>query len=101
MHLLSFINYWLICLQIFDPSLKKKKKKKTGFNLDAALADGSGTAATEPAPTGPENEVSEAPKEDTPDIDGKLVAGEWLKVIQCITVDLKFIFWFRSLLQYK
>lgn len=68
--------------------MKKKKKKKTGFNLDAALADGSGTAATEPAPAGPENEVSEAPKEDTPDIDGKLLAGKWLKMHRCFTADL-------------
>jgi len=53
---------------IFDPSLKKKKKKKTGFNLDAALADNSGSAAVEPAP-GPENDVNEVTKEDTPEMD--------------------------------
>jgi hypothetical protein len=33
-------NLSCVCLQIFDPSLvKKKKKKKTTFDLDAALAD--------------------------------------------------------------
>jgi len=52
---------------IFDPSLKKKKKKKTGFNLDAALADNS-APAVEPAP-GPENDVAEVTKEDTPEMD--------------------------------
>lgn len=48
-----------LLLQIFDPSLvKKKKKKKTAFDIDAALADGAQeTAATETAPTA-ENEES-------------------------------------------
>ncbi|XP_042868453.1 eukaryotic translation initiation factor 2 subunit 2-like [Penaeus japonicus] len=61
---------------IFDPSLKKKKKKKTGFNLDAALADGSGATVAEPGPSGTEKEVSETPKEDTPDIDDMEMFGK-------------------------
>lgn len=60
---------------IFDPSLKKKKKKKTGFNLDAALADSSGTSVAEPTPSAPDNDV-EAPKEDTPDIDDMEMFGK-------------------------
>jgi len=62
---------------IFDPSLKKKKKKKTGFNLDAALADGggSGVPSSEPAAT-QENDVSEATKEDTPEMDEMEMFGK-------------------------
>ncbi|XP_066971384.1 eukaryotic translation initiation factor 2 subunit 2 isoform X1 [Macrobrachium rosenbergii] len=52
---------------IFDPNLKKKKKKKTGFNLDAALADSGGTPI-EPSPT-PENVEVPEPKETTPEMD--------------------------------
>ena len=52
----------LVCTniqQIFDPTLKKKKKKKTGFNLEAALAaePGAGDApATTEATNGTELE---------------------------------------------
>lgn len=60
-------------LQIFDPNLKKKKKKKTGFNLDAALAEGSG--AQEPAPTPENGEVQEA-KESTPEMDDMEMYGK-------------------------
>jgi len=59
---------------IFDPSLKKKKKKKTGFNLDAALADG-GSGVPEPA-AAQENDVSEATKEDTPEMDEMEMFGK-------------------------
>lgn len=58
---------------IFDPNLKKKKKKKTGFNLDAALAEGSG--ATESAPTPENGEVQEA-KESTPEMDDMEMYGK-------------------------
>ncbi|XP_063865231.1 eukaryotic translation initiation factor 2 subunit 2-like isoform X1 [Scylla paramamosain] len=58
---------------IFDPNLKKKKKKKTGFNLDAALAEGSG--AQEPAPTPENGEVQEA-KESTPEMDDMEMYGK-------------------------
>lgn len=65
---MSFIS---ASLQIFDPNLKKKKKKKTGFNLDAALAEGSGAPPQESAPTPENGEVQEA-KESTPEMDGEL-----------------------------
>lgn len=58
---------------IFDPNLKKKKKKKTGFNLDAALAEGSG--AQEPAPT-PENGEVQETKESTPEMDDMEMYGK-------------------------
>ncbi|KAK8751987.1 hypothetical protein OTU49_011469 [Cherax quadricarinatus] len=60
---------------IFDPSLKKKKKKKTGFNLDAALADSSGTLPVEPAPTPENGEVPEV-KESTPETDDMEMFGK-------------------------
>ncbi|XP_042204671.1 eukaryotic translation initiation factor 2 subunit 2-like isoform X3 [Homarus americanus] len=60
---------------IFDPSLKKKKKKKTGFNLDAALADGSGTPPVESAPTPENGEVQEV-KESTPEMDDMEMFGK-------------------------
>ncbi|XP_045614301.1 eukaryotic translation initiation factor 2 subunit 2 isoform X4 [Procambarus clarkii] len=60
---------------IFDPSLKKKKKKKTGFNLDAALADSGGTPVVEPAPTPENGEVPEA-KESTPEMDDMEMFGK-------------------------
>ncbi|KAK8722916.1 hypothetical protein OTU49_012122 [Cherax quadricarinatus] len=60
---------------IFDPSLKKKKKKKTGFNLDAALADSSGTLPVEPAPTPENGEVPEV-KEITPETDDMEMFGK-------------------------
>lgn len=53
--------------EIFDPSLKKKKKKKTGFNLDAALSEAV-NEVSEPAPENGEVEEREN-KEDTPDMD--------------------------------
>lgn len=53
--------------QIFDPNLTKKKKKKTGFNLDAALAESTGTPA-EPVPAQENGEIT---KETTPEMDGK------------------------------
>lgn len=59
---------------IFDPNLKKKKKKKTGFNLDAALADSGGTP-TESAPT-PENVDAPEPKETTPEMDDMELFGK-------------------------
>lgn len=38
---------------VFDPSLKKKKKKKTGFDMEAALAEqGESTSVEVPAETG-------------------------------------------------
>ncbi|XP_050721989.1 eukaryotic translation initiation factor 2 subunit 2-like isoform X2 [Eriocheir sinensis] len=60
---------------IFDPNLKKKKKKKTGFNLDAALAEGSGAPPPESAPTPENGEVQEA-KESTPEMDDMEVFGK-------------------------
>ncbi|CAL4065781.1 unnamed protein product [Meganyctiphanes norvegica] len=53
--------------EIFDPSLMKKKKKKKGFNLDAAMSEGV-TEVSEPAPENGEAEDREN-KEDTPDMD--------------------------------
>jgi len=41
----------------FDPTMKKKKKKKTGFDLNAAMGEGSGAADGQPsAPSQPEEE---------------------------------------------
>lgn len=37
---------------VFDPSLKKKKKKKTGFDLEAALAGEQGESTSVEAPAG-------------------------------------------------
>jgi len=56
-----------VSAEIFDPNLKKKKKKKTGFNLDAALSEG----VAEPSEPAPENGDAEdrETKEDTPDMD--------------------------------
>jgi len=51
--------------EIFDPSLKKKKKKKTGFNLDAALAEGGDTTT----PTAEPEEPAAAPAEEAGDLD--------------------------------
>lgn len=53
--------------EIFDPSIKKKKKKKTGFNLDAALSEPV-AEVSEPAPENGDAEDREN-KEDTPDMD--------------------------------
>ncbi|XP_045501020.1 eukaryotic translation initiation factor 2 subunit 2 [Colias croceus] len=52
---------------IFDPSLKKKKKKKTGFDMEAALAGEQGeTTSTEaPAETGD----VDVPEDDNLDLD--------------------------------
>ncbi|XP_038222096.1 eukaryotic translation initiation factor 2 subunit 2-like [Zerene cesonia] len=52
---------------IFDPSLKKKKKKKTGFDMEAALAGEQGeTTSTEaPAETGD----VDVPEDDSLDLD--------------------------------
>ncbi|NP_001037678.1 eukaryotic translation initiation factor 2 subunit 2 isoform X1 [Bombyx mandarina] len=52
---------------IFDPSLKKKKKKKTGFDLEAALAgeQGESTSMETPADTGD----VDAPEDDNLDLD--------------------------------
>jgi len=49
----------------FDPTMKKKKKKKTGFDLNAAMGEASGASDGQPsAPSQPEEEPeveSEAP----------------------------------------
>ena len=45
-------------LQIFDPSLKKKKKKKTGFNIEAAMTESTTPSETQ---TPQENGVSAQP----------------------------------------
>ncbi|KAI8434218.1 hypothetical protein MSG28_012323 [Choristoneura fumiferana] len=51
---------------IFDPSLKKKKKKKTGFDMDAALAEqGESTSVEAPADTGD----VDVPEDDNLDLD--------------------------------
>ncbi|KAK3852466.1 hypothetical protein Pcinc_040951 [Petrolisthes cinctipes] len=61
---------------IFDPSLKKKKKKKTGFNLDAAMSEGStASPAPESAPT-PENGEMQEVKEGTPEMDDMEMFGK-------------------------
>ncbi|XP_071515122.1 eukaryotic translation initiation factor 2 subunit 2 isoform X2 [Panulirus ornatus] len=59
---------------IFDPSLKKKKKKKTGF-LDAALADSSAPPAVEPEPSAENGEGPEV-KEGTPEMDSIEIFGK-------------------------
>ncbi|KAM3965539.1 LOW QUALITY PROTEIN: eukaryotic translation initiation factor 2 subunit beta [Aphomia sociella] len=51
---------------VFDPSLKKKKKKKTGFDMDAALADQGDSASMEaPVETGD----VDVPEDDNLDLD--------------------------------
>lgn len=51
---------------VFDPSLKKKKKKKTGFDMDAALAEqGESTSVEAPAETGD----VDLPEDDNLDLD--------------------------------
>ncbi|XP_063539707.1 eukaryotic translation initiation factor 2 subunit 2 [Cydia strobilella] len=51
---------------IFDPSLKKKKKKKTGFDMDAALAEqGESTSMEAPVDTGD----VDVPEDDNLDLD--------------------------------
>lgn len=51
---------------VFDPSLKKKKKKKTGFDMEAALAEqGESTSVEVPAETGD----VDVPEDDTLDLD--------------------------------
>ena len=55
---------------MFDPSLKKKKKmKKTGFDLDAALGGESGVTEAPPAQEEQKNEQVSAPVSEK--IDGK------------------------------
>lgn len=51
---------------VFDPSLKKKKKKKTGFDMEAALAEqGESTSVDVPAETGD----VDLPEDDNLDLD--------------------------------
>ncbi|KOB63216.1 Eukaryotic translation initiation factor 2 subunit 2 [Operophtera brumata] len=51
---------------VFDPSLKKKKKKKTGFDMEAALAEQGESASVEaPAETGD----VDVPEDDNLDLD--------------------------------
>lgn len=51
---------------VFDPSLKKKKKKKTGFDMEAAMAEqGESTSVEVPAETGD----VDVPEDDTLDLD--------------------------------
>lgn len=51
---------------VFDPSLKKKKKKKTGFDMEAALAEqGESTSVEVPDETGD----VDVPEDDTLDLD--------------------------------
>ncbi|CAG4944106.1 unnamed protein product [Parnassius apollo] len=52
---------------IFDPSLKKKKKKKTGFDIDAALANEQGESASVEAPV--EAGDVDVPEDDNLDLD--------------------------------
>ncbi|XP_023949444.1 eukaryotic translation initiation factor 2 subunit 2 [Bicyclus anynana] len=52
---------------IFDPSLKKKKKKKTGFDLDAALAGEQGETTSAEAPA--ESGDVDVPEDDNLDLD--------------------------------
>lgn len=66
-----FVKTRFASFQIFDPNLTKKKKKKTGFNLDAALAESTGTPA-EPVPAQENGEVT---KEATPEMDGRCCLG--------------------------
>lgn len=51
---------------VFDPSLKKKKKKKTGFDMDAALAE-QGESASMEAPV--ETGDVDVPEDDNLDLD--------------------------------
>ena len=65
--------------QIFDPNLKKKKKKKTGFNIDAVLAEND-AAPVEPI----EPETTENGTEETSaDVDGVT----WLKFYHCLGIS--------------
>ncbi|CAG9790898.1 unnamed protein product [Diatraea saccharalis] len=50
---------------VFDPSLKKKKKKKTGFDMEAALAEQENTSVEAPADTGD----VDVPEDDNLDLD--------------------------------
>lgn len=52
---------------IFDPSLKKKKKKKTGFDIDAALAGDQGETTSVEAPA--ESGDVDIPEDDNLDLD--------------------------------
>ncbi|XP_068622547.1 eukaryotic translation initiation factor 2 subunit 2 [Battus philenor] len=52
---------------IFDPSLKKKKKKKTGFDMDAALASEQGESTSVEAPV--ESGDVDLPEDDNLDLD--------------------------------
>lgn len=52
---------------IFDPSLKKKKKKKTGFDMDAALAGEQGESASVEAAV--ETGDVDLPEDDNLDLD--------------------------------
>lgn len=52
---------------IFDPSLKKKKKKKTGFDIDAALAGEQGETTSAEAPV--ESGDVDVPEDDNLDLD--------------------------------
>lgn len=52
---------------IFDPSLKKKKKKKTGFDIDAALAGDQGDTTSVEAPA--ESGDVDIPEDDNLDLD--------------------------------
>lgn len=52
---------------IFDPSLKKKKKKKTGFDMDAALAGEQGESTSMEAPA--ETDDVDLPEDDNLDLD--------------------------------
>ncbi|OWR45889.1 eukaryotic translation initiation factor 2 subunit 2 [Danaus plexippus] len=52
---------------IFDPSLKKKKKKKTGFDMDAALASEQGDTTSVEAPA--ESGDVDVPEDENMDLD--------------------------------
>ncbi|XP_034833490.1 eukaryotic translation initiation factor 2 subunit 2 [Maniola hyperantus] len=52
---------------IFDPSLKKKKKKKTGFDIEAALAGEQGETTSTEAPA--ESGDVDVPEDDNLDLD--------------------------------
>ncbi|XP_013140449.1 PREDICTED: eukaryotic translation initiation factor 2 subunit 2 [Papilio polytes] len=52
---------------IFDPSLKKKKKKKTGFDMDAALASEQGETTSVEAPV--ESGDVDVPEDENLDLD--------------------------------
>ncbi|XP_045775451.1 eukaryotic translation initiation factor 2 subunit 2 [Maniola jurtina] len=52
---------------IFDPSLKKKKKKKTGFDIEAALAGEQGETTSAEAPA--ESGDVDVPEDDNLDLD--------------------------------